>query len=328
MNKKKNLLIVIIVISLVFIFLVGFFIFNRHMLKTNFENDILPFARKNQNTIFKINKITFFSSCNAKNKTASNSNFTIEDLYQYTDIALYISANSSNSDQNTIKELYIDNVKFDSLSTGTPNLHYKNLFEFGKFSLETDNLITDRLNYEVVEPAKAPSSKSEFRALNTEVNASSDTSNSVTNTESDGSGSENGIFNSAGNMKENSITSDETSTEVSAETLDYTKPQIYSDASNPITLEYVNLIKSNYLVSDIEKPLVYNGSLLKRAGIDPTSISCNISFKVHIKNNLDENHVATVKISIPLKDDVAGTSIYDGSFTKEITTKTNFNYEK
>ena len=59
MNKKKNLLIVIIVISLVFIFLVGFFIFNRHMLKTNFENDILPFARKNQNTIFKINKITF-----------------------------------------------------------------------------------------------------------------------------------------------------------------------------------------------------------------------------------------------------------------------------
>ena len=54
MNKKKNLLIVIIVISLVFIFLVGFSIFNRHMLKTNFENDILPFARKNQNTIFKI----------------------------------------------------------------------------------------------------------------------------------------------------------------------------------------------------------------------------------------------------------------------------------
>ena len=30
MNKKKNLLIVIIVISLVFIFLVGFFIFNSH----------------------------------------------------------------------------------------------------------------------------------------------------------------------------------------------------------------------------------------------------------------------------------------------------------
>lgn len=49
--------------------------------------------------------------------------------------------------KNTIKELYIDNVKFDSLNVGTPNLHYKNLFEFGKFNLETENLITDRLNY-------------------------------------------------------------------------------------------------------------------------------------------------------------------------------------
>ena len=104
MNKKKNLLIVIIVISLVFIFLVGFFIFNRHMLKTNFENDILPFARKNQNTIFKINKITFFSSCDEKNKTASNYNFTIENLYQYTDIALFITSRSEEKTlENTLK---------------------------------------------------------------------------------------------------------------------------------------------------------------------------------------------------------------------------------
>ena len=45
MNKKKNLLIVIIVILLVFIFFVSFFIFNRHMLKANFEKDILPFGK-------------------------------------------------------------------------------------------------------------------------------------------------------------------------------------------------------------------------------------------------------------------------------------------
>ena len=91
---------------------------------------------------------------------------------------------------------------------------------------------------------------------------------------------------------------------------------------------YINLIKSNYLVSDIENPLVYNGSLLKRASIDLTSISGNISFKIHIKNILGENYVATVKIAIPLKDDVSGSIIYDGSFTKEITTKTNFSIEK
>ena len=90
----------------------------------------------------------------------------------------------------------------------------------------------------------------------------------------------------------------------------------------------MNLIKSNYLVSDIENPLVYNGSLLKRAGVDLTSISGNITFKIHIKNILGESYVANVKIAIPLKDEVSGTSIYDGSFTKEITTKTNFSVEK
>ena len=140
MNKKKNLLIVIIVILLVFIFFVSFFIFNRHMLKANFENDILPFASKNQNTIFKINKITFFSSCDAKNKTASNSNFTIEDLYQYTDIALFITSTSEEKTfENTLKKVSINNIKFTSSPTlGEPKLYYKNINNFAKSEISED----------------------------------------------------------------------------------------------------------------------------------------------------------------------------------------------
>lgn len=151
MNKKKNLLIVIIVISLVFIFLVGFFIFNRHMLKTNFENDILPFARKNQNTIFKINKITFFSSCDAKNKTASNSNFTIEDLYQYTDIALFITSTSEEKTfENTLKKVSINNIKFTSSPTlGEPKLYYKNINNFAKSEISEENLINENLDFNI-----------------------------------------------------------------------------------------------------------------------------------------------------------------------------------
>ena len=156
MNKKKNLLIVIIVISLVFIFLVGFFIFNRHMLKTNFENDILPFARKNQNTIFKINKITFFSSCDAKNKTASNSNFTIENLYQYTDIALFITSTSEEKTlENTLKKVSINNIKFTSSPTlGEPKLYYKNINNFAKSEIEEENKIEDELNFEITSEEK------------------------------------------------------------------------------------------------------------------------------------------------------------------------------
>lgn len=278
--------------------------------KVALENTIADMTSLNSKQTFSIDKIYLYSSANATNNETKKSMWNLN-VYQFTDIALYISGNANNKDQNTIKELYIDNVKFDSLNAGTPNLHYKNLFEFGKFNLEKDYLITDRLNYEVVEPAKVDSRSNTIdNSINVETaNTVDDVEISNTNTDSS-----------------NSV--DGTSSISSVGTLDYSKPQIYSDASNPITLEYINLIKSNYLVSDIENPLVYNGSLLKRAGVDLTSISGNITFKIHIKNILGENYVANIKIAIPLKDEVSGNTIYDGSFTKGITTKTNFSIEK
>lgn len=264
----------------------------------------------NSKQTFSIDKIYLYSSANATNNKTKKSMWNLN-VYQYTDIALYISGNANNKAQNTIKELYIDNIKFDSFNGGTPNLHYKNLFEFGKFNIETDYLITDRLNYEIVEPAKMDS---KFNTLDNSINV--EIPNTVDDVE----------INNTNTDSSNNV--NDTSSVSSVENLDYAKPQVYSDLSNPITLEYMNLIKSNYLVSDIENPLVYNGSLLKRAGVDLTSISGNITFKVHIKNILEESYVANVKIAIPLKDDVSGDTIYDGSFTKEITTKTNFSVEK
>lgn len=278
--------------------------------KVALENTIADMTSLNSKQTFSIDKIYLYSSANATNNETKKSMWNLN-VYQFTDIALYISGNASNKNQNTIKELYIDNVKFDSLNTGTPNLLYKNLFEFGKFNLEKDYLITDRLNYEVVEPAKVDSKSN---TIDNSINA--ETTDTV-----DGVETNNTNADSSNNVNDTSSVS-------SVENLDYAKPQIYSDLSNPITLEYMNLIKSNYLVSDIENPLVYNGSLLKRAGVDLTSISGNITFKIHIKNILGENYVANIKIAIPLKDEVSGNTIYDGSFTKEITTKTNFSIEK
>lgn len=275
--------------------------------KVALENTIADMTTLNSKQPFSIDKIYLYSSANATNNETKKSMWNLN-VYQYTDIALYISGNATNKDQNTIKELYIDNVKFDSLNVGTPNMHYKSLFEFGKFNLETENIITDRLNYEVIEPAKAEQKNN--------VSINSEVTNTADNIE----------IRDTNTNSSNNINS--TSDILYVETLNYSKPQIYSDVSNPITLEYMNLIKSNYLVSDIENPLVYNGSLLKRAGVDLTSISGNITFKIHIKNILGESYVANVKIAIPLKDEVSGTSIYDGSFTKEITTKTNFSIEK
>lgn len=279
--------------------------YNDAQRKVSLENTIADMASLNSKQTFSIDKIYLYSSANATNNETKKSMWDLN-IYQYTDIALYISGNSSNKDQNTIKEFYIDNIKFDSINTGTPNIHYKNLFEFGRFNVSNDNILTERLDYTVLSPVKTTELSTNTIAENT---ISSDNSQEVDNTEA-------------------SQNLSNTSNIVGAESIDYTKPQIYSDCTTPITLEYTNLIKSNYLVSNIDTPLVYNGSLLKRAGIDLTSISCDLSFKIHIKNNLNESHVANVKITIPLKDDVAGTSIYDGNFTKEITTLTNFSLEK
>lgn len=151
MNKKKILLAIIIVILLVFIFFIVFFVFNRHMLKTNFEDDILSFASKNQNTIFNINKITFFSSCDAKNKTASNSNFTIEDLYQYTDIALFITSTSEEKTlENTLKKVSINNIKYTSSpALGEPKLYYKNINNFAKSEISEENSINENLDFNI-----------------------------------------------------------------------------------------------------------------------------------------------------------------------------------
>lgn len=54
-----------------------------------FENSVVDFKNKNENVIFSINKIVFFSSSDSKNKTNSTTNFTIENLYAYTDIAFF-----------------------------------------------------------------------------------------------------------------------------------------------------------------------------------------------------------------------------------------------
>ena len=100
---------------------------------------------------------------------------------------------------------------------------------------------------------------------------------------------------------------------------DYTKPVIYSNCQNPVTLEYVNSeMKENTTISDISQPLTYDGSLLQKSGISLNSIKCNLSFKVTIVNNYNQKFVATVYIDIPLEDSFTNKSIYNGSIVKNM----------
>lgn len=153
MLKKKSLIISIFLFLFLFILLtiLLYNLFSMIHKKTVFENGVMAFASKNQKTIFSINKCVFFTSCNAKNKTSSTSNFTIENLYQYTDIALFINNNSDqNTMENTLKSVKIANLNFiKTPSIGTPKIFYKNINSFAESILITENQFENELNFNI-----------------------------------------------------------------------------------------------------------------------------------------------------------------------------------
>ncbi len=101
MEQKKKILTIFVFILFIIVFILAYLLFQKYVIKLNFEKEILPFANKNSKTVFEVNKIVLFSNCDAKNKTSSVSNFTIENLYQYTDIALFI--NNSSKEEKTLE---------------------------------------------------------------------------------------------------------------------------------------------------------------------------------------------------------------------------------
>lgn len=161
MNKKEIILTTLTIVLLFVLITIAYLLFNRVVLKGSLENTLLPFAEKNKNTIFSINKVTFFSSCDAKNKTATTSNFTIENLYQYTDMAFFINTpNTEKNLENTFKQVYIDNIQYEQTpSLGEPKLYYKNINNFAKSDIYEENLVNDKLKFEITSEDEADLNK-------------------------------------------------------------------------------------------------------------------------------------------------------------------------
>ena len=92
-----------------------------------------------------------FSSCDSKNKTSSANHFTIENLYQYTDIALFIGSTSTEKTlENTLKEVSIQNIQFNTKpNLGEPNLYFKSINQFSKSELKDENKIQDHLDFSI-----------------------------------------------------------------------------------------------------------------------------------------------------------------------------------
>ena len=263
MKKKDIILIFILLICIVLLVVlapIGVKTIKVHAVSDACADSFIKFQQENTETIFSIDKITYFSSCNAKGDTNSNSSFTISDLYQYTDIAIFLNPNSETlTSKNTLKSVTISDIKYDlKPSLGTQNLYYKSISEFAKAGFAEENLIKDSITFETT--------------------------------------------------SENEI--------------DYSKPILYNNCANPITLCYVNYkLKENYTFSNDISNLTYNGSLLKMCGITLSSLNCQISFTITITNNLDETYSCPLILNIPLSTE--SSTIYDGN----LTIKDSVNYK-
>lgn len=109
----------------------------------------------------------------------------------------------------------------------------------------------------------------------------------------------------------------------SEDSLDFSKPIIYNNCASPITLSYINSdIVNNYTLSGNVSNISYDGSLLKSCNVTLNSISCKVSFLLTIINNLDENYICPITLSIPLSTE--NTTIYDGNLILNINPNYNF----
>ena len=151
MKKTRIILTIIALLLICIVIFLAYFVFQKYLLKESFENDILSFANKNPSTIFTVDSITLFSSADAAYKTNTANNFTIQNLYQYTDIALFMKHTSDEDTlENTLKKVWIENIQFSNMpKLGEPNLYFKSIYNFSQSDIAEENLITDFFEFTV-----------------------------------------------------------------------------------------------------------------------------------------------------------------------------------
>ena len=151
-KHHKIVFTILILILCILSFLYYDLIFKTSYAKDEFTNQVVKDAEQNENTIFKIQKIIIYSSANAIDKSENES---LQDLsiLQYSDIAIYLDNTSTVYDitnENTVKELYIDNI---SISTGSDKGHqyinYKNALDFAKYK-EIEEAKSDKIEYNII----------------------------------------------------------------------------------------------------------------------------------------------------------------------------------
>lgn len=150
-NYKKTIPICLI-IFIILLFIWGEIIKN-HIVNKQFAEFGEKINLVNEEKIFSIDKIILCSNANAIDNS-ENKDITSLNVYQYTDIAIYISNKENEeklTERNTISELFIDNIEIINESNlGKQSLKYKNLMGFGSKETLTEYNYNNRIDFNIV----------------------------------------------------------------------------------------------------------------------------------------------------------------------------------
>ena len=151
--KNVKLAFVLLIIAAIAVLLLYYiFVFSNLVSRHNFANQMVEISDENEQTVFSIQKIMLYSSANAVDNS-ENQSLNNMSISQFSDISLYIDNSKISSDltdENTIKELYIDNIYLSTQSeNGTKILNYKNPLNFGKYQ-NVEQASNNRIDFKII----------------------------------------------------------------------------------------------------------------------------------------------------------------------------------
>lgn len=247
---KKPVFLLLLLLFILLCFL-GYHLWQNYHSKAELEEK--QKAAQNEKQVFSISKIYCYSSGAGEANSTNKPQWDLA-VSQYTDIAIYLQADTSSgvTQENTIQRMAIYDIDISNNEENKADLYFKDLTKFATYDYSEENRIEGTLNYEVI----------------------------------------------------------------NTHDLDYSKPQIYLGANNPIAVQYIRKdMKNHHMIKDLTEPLQFDGHLLRQASIPLSSMEATLSFKIQIVNQANQEFVAHVHLPIPLED--GEKSIYDGYLVKE-----------
>lgn len=151
--RNEKLIFTILILTLFVVFLLYYnLVFSVVFARNSFADEMIKISEENENPIFTVQKVLLYSSANAIDHSDDQSLKNMS-LHQYTDISIYldnISTISELTDENTIQQLYIDDIVATSASTmGTKILNYKNPLDFGKYKV-IETPVNNRIDFNII----------------------------------------------------------------------------------------------------------------------------------------------------------------------------------